>query len=195
MPYPGRVDITDGPVTLSVTRRVRPGREADFEAWAAEGSRTASTFPGHLGVGVLRPTPGGPPEYTLVVRFDRYANFKSWQESPERAAWLGRAFDLIEGEPREQVQPGMEFWFTPPASGTLRQPPRWKMAALTVLALYPVNLGLNLLLGPLLDDLGLSARLLVLAVLIVVLMTYGVMPLVTRAFAGWLHPSDRAGQA
>jgi len=182
------MDITDGPVTLSVTRRVKPGREAEFEAWAAEGSRAASGFPGHLGVGVLRPTPGGPPEYTLVVRFDRYAHFKSWQESPERAAWLARAEGLIEGEARETVQPGMEFWFTPPASPTLRQPPRWKMTFLTILALYPVNLLLNVAFGELLQHLALPVRLLVLAVLIVVLMTYGVMPLITRLFSGWLHP-------
>lgn len=181
-------DVTDGPVTMSVTRRVRAGREGEFEAWAAGLSAEAGRFPGHLGVGVIRPARVGPREYTVVVRFSDFASFRAWQDSPQRAAWLARSRDLLEGEPRESVTGGLEFWFTPPESPVLRQPPRWKMALLTVVALYPLNLLLNLLLAPHLTGWPLAGRLLLLAVLVVGLMTYAVMPWVTRIFAGWLRP-------
>ncbi|AFZ68048.1 antibiotic biosynthesis monooxygenase [Deinococcus peraridilitoris] len=180
-------DSEAGPVTLSVTRNVRRGREADFEAWAATLNRAARDFPGHLGIGVLRPPGGSGGPYTMVVRFASYRELRSWQESRVRAELLEQGRELIEGQPTEQLA-GLEFWFTPPASPTLRQPPRWKMAALTVLALYPLNLLLNVLLSPLLSSWPLALRLLLLAVLVVVVMTYAVMPMVTRVFRSWLSP-------
>jgi antibiotic biosynthesis monooxygenase (ABM) superfamily enzyme len=46
----------DGPVTVSVARRVRPGREAQYEAWVRGITAAAARFPGHLGINVLRPS-------------------------------------------------------------------------------------------------------------------------------------------
>ncbi|WP_045233716.1 hypothetical protein, partial [Deinococcus pimensis] len=158
--------------------------------WAAGLSAEAGRFPGHLGVGVIRPARVGPREYTLVVRFSDFGSFRAWQDSPQRAAWLARASELIEGEPRESVTGGLEYWFTPPDSPVLRQPPRWKMVLLTVLALYPLNLSLNLLFAPHLTAWPLAARLLLFAVLVVSMMTYLVMPWVTRLFAPWLSPTE-----
>ena len=43
------------PVTVTVARRVAPGREAEFEQWSAELTRRAARFPGFLGAGLLRP--------------------------------------------------------------------------------------------------------------------------------------------
>ena len=182
-------DVNDGPVTLSVTRNVKAGCEAQFEAWVVNFNVAARAFPGSQGIGVIRPPAGSGGPYTMVIRFDTYEHLRAWQDSSVRAQWLARARDLIEGESTEQLS-GLEFWFTPPASPTLRQPPRWKMAVLTVLALYPVNLLLNVLLGPFIAGVPLALRLLLLAVLVVLVMTYTVMPVVTRLFRSWLYPRE-----
>ena len=77
----------------------------------------------------------------------------------------------------------------------MQHPPRWKMALVTILAIYPtVNL-VNISLRPLIG--GLSPWLAGLAAIpiIVLLMTYVVMPLMTRVFAGWLFPAAKEVQS
>ena len=41
-----------GPVTISVARRVVPGRESDYEQWLKGITADALRFPGHMGVNV-----------------------------------------------------------------------------------------------------------------------------------------------
>ena len=43
------------PVTVTIARRVAPGREAEFEAFSSALTRAATTHPGFLGAGMLRP--------------------------------------------------------------------------------------------------------------------------------------------
>ncbi len=179
------MDFSD-PVTLSVTRRVRSDRTAEFEMWIHGITQAARSFDGHLGSGVISPIQGGPLEYTMVLRFDQYQNFKVWQESEVRSFWLERSTPLLDGEPVVNVTPGLEFWFTPPQAEMLRQPPRWKMVLLTLLGLYPVSLLLNLEVSPLLQTLPLWLRVLLTSSAIVTVMTYLVMPNITRGFTAWL---------
>jgi uncharacterized protein len=71
---------SSGPVTTTVTRRVKPGHEAAYEEFLAGIIAAASRFPGHLGVEVFRPTrPGG--EYRTVYRFDSAARLRHWLDS------------------------------------------------------------------------------------------------------------------
>jgi len=42
------------PVTVTVARRVAPGREGEFEAWAEKLTRASALFPGFLGAGLQR---------------------------------------------------------------------------------------------------------------------------------------------
>jgi antibiotic biosynthesis monooxygenase (ABM) superfamily enzyme len=174
------------PVNLLVRRRIRPGREAEYEALLTEATARLAGLPGHRGTGVIRPAPGER-EYTLLARFDNLASAAGWELSPERAAWLARVDPLIDGEVSFEKQPGLDFWFTPPASPTLRQPPRWKMTLLTLAALYPLSLGSALLLAPAVGHWPLGVRALAQAALVVPVMTSLVMPLVTRLAAPWLR--------
>jgi antibiotic biosynthesis monooxygenase (ABM) superfamily enzyme len=57
----------DDPVTVLYSRRVKPGREADFETWARGIVAAARRFPGHLGASVLD-APGSR-EYHILFTF------------------------------------------------------------------------------------------------------------------------------
>jgi antibiotic biosynthesis monooxygenase (ABM) superfamily enzyme len=57
-----------GPVTATVTRRVKPGHEAAYEEFLAGIGGAARAFPGYLGEEVFRPTAAGG-EYRIVYRF------------------------------------------------------------------------------------------------------------------------------
>lgn len=184
---PGGTHPIGDPVSLVVRRQVRPGHEAAFEDLIGELVRLLSTWPGHRGTGVIRP-PAGLYEYLMVVRFDDVGHAAAWQASPQRQEWLDRLAPHLDGETSIEHQPGLEFWFTPPGSPVLAQPRRWKMTAVTVLALYPTSLAITLLVGPSLAHLPLPLRSLLQSLLVVPLMTYAVMPWATRTFRRWLKP-------
>ncbi len=57
-----------GPVTTTVTRRIRPGHEAAYEQFLEGIIAAASRFPGHLGVEVFRPQSAAAGEYRIVYR-------------------------------------------------------------------------------------------------------------------------------
>ena len=59
------------PVTTTVTRRIKPGHEAAYEAFLAGISGAARAFPGYLGVEVFRPAPGQGGEYRTIYRLTR----------------------------------------------------------------------------------------------------------------------------
>jgi NhaA family Na+:H+ antiporter len=89
----------DPPVTLSVTRRVRPGREREFEEFLRGLTETTSKFPGYLGTQIFRP-PRGEREFRVVFSFDRESNLHAWKESEERRAWNAIGDELAEEPPR-----------------------------------------------------------------------------------------------
>ena len=177
-----------GPVTTTVTRRVKPGHEAAYEEFLEGIIAAASGFPGYLGVDVFRPDdPGG--EYRIVYRFDRADHLRGWLDSDEHAAWVERAEPHAAGPTRTQFVTGLETWFTLPARPGARPPPPYKMALLTWITIFPLITGVVVVLGPLLEGMALVPRLAVTTAVTVPLMTWVVMPRVTRALRSWLYPT------
>jgi antibiotic biosynthesis monooxygenase (ABM) superfamily enzyme len=70
-----------------------------------------------------------------------------------------------------------------------KAPPRYKMALLTWAGAFPLLTAVNVLLGPLLVALPLPGRTLLMTGLLVSLLTYVIMPRLTRLCAAWLSPS------
>ncbi|MGD1914360.1 MAG: hypothetical protein ACFB2X_27050 [Rivularia sp. (in: cyanobacteria)] len=66
------------------------------------------------------------------------------------------------------------------------QPPRYKLFLLTWLAIYPLITGILLLFGQQLSLLPLPLRTLILTGVLVYLMTFWVMPNLTKQFQTWL---------
>jgi uncharacterized protein len=179
--------VGDAPVTVAVSRHVVPGREADFAEWARGISADAARFPGHLGAGHIRPARADD-EHTIVYRFDTRKHFNAWQDSEERRRWMETSRDLIVGEPRVQMATGLEYWFTDPSCAVGPPPRVWKQALLTWLGLYPTVLVVAYSIGALIAEWPLPARSVVTTALSVILMTWVVMPVVTRVFRGFLRP-------
>jgi antibiotic biosynthesis monooxygenase (ABM) superfamily enzyme len=63
------------------------------------------------------------------------------------------------------------------------------MTVLTVAAVFAITLAFQLLVAPHVTSWPMAARLLVSAVVVVVLLGYVVMPVLSRLFRRWLHPS------
>jgi antibiotic biosynthesis monooxygenase (ABM) superfamily enzyme len=184
-PPPG----ADGPVTTTVTRRVKQGHEAFYDQFLAGINAAASRFPGHLGVEVFRPESATTGEYRIVYRFDTGEHLRAWLESDERAAWLERAEPHVIGPMRTRFVTGLETWFTLPDRPGAPPPPPYKMALLTWLTIFPLITLVVIALDPLLDKLDLVPRLAVTTAVTVPIMTWLVMPRITRLLRSWLYPT------
>jgi len=172
-----------GPLTVVVTWRVRKGREKEFEAWRHEIASAALKFPGHMGVNVILPS-GAEPEYVVIFRFDTYEHLRAWQESDIRRELLRKAEPFRETPPSYRLESGLEYWFSPP--GVPASPPRWKMALVTVLGVWPTSTLVSWLLTPLIGGLPSALRGLLTSVGIVILLTWVIMPLLVKILKRWL---------
>lgn len=187
-------DSVDPPVTVVISRKVKPGCEEAFEKFISGITAAAMTFEGHLGTNVFRPSNPEDHEYQIIFKFDRASNLRIWQESECRRQWLARAESLRLEPPTIKVITGLETWFTLPSSKPIIPPPRHKMAIVTLIALFPSIQLANLALVPLLKLLPLPLLLqsLIVTAILVLLMTYILMPRMTKLLAKWLYPQRRS---
>jgi antibiotic biosynthesis monooxygenase (ABM) superfamily enzyme len=184
-------DNAEGPITITVSRTVKPGREADYEAWSKEIIRAGSAFPGFLGVNVLKPARETGGEYVSIYRFDTYAHGRAFQNSSERAKLLKQLEDrdIVEGEPDIKQVTGLETWFELPEVPASATPSPHRMAIVLIGVVFVLVLAISYTLGPYMQSLPLAVRVLILVTLQVLLMTYVVMPRVTRLLKNWLYKS------
>lgn len=182
----------DPPVTVVISRRVKPGCEKAFEKFISGITAAAMTFEGHLGANVFRPSSPKDHEYQIIFKFDRASNLRIWEESECRRQWLARAESLRLEPAKIRVITGLETWFTLPSPKPIVPPPRYKMAVITLLALFPLIQLANLILVPIFKPLPPLLSSLIITVIIILLMTYVVMPRMTKLFSRWLYPKKRS---
>lgn len=176
---------TDAPVTWIISRQCIAGKEADYERWIAGISAEMQHFPGYEGVNIIRPNAGSG-EYVLILRFDTYEHLRLWEQSDARKVWLAKLQPLTRGETKTQVLTGMEYWFTLPNQGQV-MPARYKMVLLSWLGLFPMSLVVALFLQEPLAFIALPVRIALTNLVLLALMTYVVMPRLTRLFKRWLY--------
>lgn len=174
-------------LTVVVHRRIKPEREAEFEKTIQSFVQFALGFPGHRGINVLRPPAGGR-DYTVVDSFSDESARSKFKASAEYRDWMRRLGEFTEGDPRIEELSGLEGWFTLPEQAGLAKPPKYKMAVATFLGVFPVVMLLSLILGPVIRSWHFILSNAVFNAFVVALLTWVVMPLVTRALHRWLFP-------
>jgi len=185
----------DSPVTVVISRRVKPGCEAKFEAFLAGVTTTCGQFPGYLGSSIFRPASADDPEYRVAFKFDRLSNLRRWESSEERQTWFAQAAELTDRPPDIQVLTGLETWFTLPGKATIVPPVRYKMALVTWMAVFPLITVISIVLRQQLSLLPTILRVMVVTAIAVPIMTYFLMPKMTLLFAKWLYPNSFAHAA
>ncbi|PYC76040.1 antibiotic biosynthesis monooxygenase [Micromonospora arborensis] len=182
------------PVTVAIARRVDPGRASEMVAWMRAGTALAEAFPGFLGAGWVQSGPGSA-EWHMLYRFADAETLRRWEESPQRHWWLSSAQGIVE-HTRVERRTGIEGWFDPPLEHSVEHsvepvaptsPPRWKQAVTIWLAFFPLSLSATLLTSHFLAAVPLPARVLLMTLCLTPLMTYLVLPRITRALHWWLH--------
>jgi antibiotic biosynthesis monooxygenase (ABM) superfamily enzyme len=177
------------PIHIAITRRVLPGREEEFQEALREFFQHSFAHGGVLGATMLVPPPGSDSrEFGILRTFASEQERDAFYSSPIFKAWEERCRPLTESDSwTQRPLHGLEAWFR---GGEDPRPPRWKMALVTLAGVYPTSLVLGLLLAPALHGLPRAAGTLIMAGVMVLCLTWAVMPALTKMLHSWLHPSN-----
>lgn len=170
--------------TAVVARKIKRGRESEYERWLARVAAALHSAPGYDGMtAISSPDPQGSVR-TLLVRFVSAKALSDWEASTIRhvLAEDGNRFSTA----YYQTAPGVEAFFSVP--GPLPPPPRWKMCVLTIPTVYVlINLVLFfLLLVPGIAEWPAAVRMVPVICVMTLLLTYVFLPAVSKLFAPWL---------
>lgn len=168
---------------------VAPDRDRHFEDAQARLAARIASFSGFEGSAVLGPRDNG--RWFAVLRFRTEHQLDEWMRSRER----------MEALPELRSELTEDFTVTRSTSfgsivrlqdGKARITPAWKTAMLILLVLYPTVMTISRFLGPVLVERGtpiwLSTWLS--QIVSVGLLTWLLMPAVTKRFRRWLDPVD-----
>jgi antibiotic biosynthesis monooxygenase (ABM) superfamily enzyme len=176
-------------VSLVISTRVLPGKEAAFRAWNQRINGAQAHYPGFQGFKITPPVPNVQEDWLTVVQFDNQAHLDAWLTSPDRKKLLDEGSSIFTESHTRTVRSAFAQWF--PLEGAAGAAPVWKMNMLVLLGLYPIVFlfGFFVQTPFLMGTFGMPfwASLFVGNVVGVLLLTY-VVPWVSTRFAWWLKP-------
>lgn len=175
-------------VSFVIQHHVKPDQHAQYEEWLHKITKTAAGFPGHLGAHIVRPSEGND-YYQISVRFDSRANAERWVNSDMRCEMVKEIQSIISEPERLDIKSGIDYWFTAVTEGH-KAPKRWKQWLTSVSVIWPLTMVIPLLLRPLFKAVPILGHFgimqLLVAMCVVFMVVFVVMPPYTRAIAKWL---------
>lgn len=177
-------------VTAVISHTVKPGLVSAYEDWMHRIIPVAKGFPGYLGVNILRPDAGTPSDYVIVLHFDKCDHLLKWLNSPERSDLISQARPLIQDKESVQVLTGLETWFVLPKRPMRSPPPRYKMALLTWMGVFTTLTVVGRLIQMVLAPFPPLLTQFITVGAVVFILTYLIMPYLTRLFYRWLYPKQ-----
>ncbi|MCD2513390.1 antibiotic biosynthesis monooxygenase [Comamonas endophytica] len=175
--------IEKTPVARILRCHAKPGRAEDCMALLEGLLQGSRQIPGCVFASLIPPAAEREP-HQFVQRFATLQDLARWQESAGHAQWRERLEQMAEVVDAGPIE-GLQVWTAPPVPVAV--PPKWKLTVVSWMGIFPlvaVSLGL---LTPLLQSWPFLARILLVTVLVVSLMSYVVMPRLVRWMGWWLR--------
>ena len=186
LPETGADPATDGSVTVLVSRKVLQADEKAFMDALKVRLRDFDRFPGTAGSRIFRRQSGDGVEFSILQHFVSQAGHDAWLTSPQFARWREEVAPPVPTPGHVHRYSGMESFFV--SAKAPDAPLRWKMVLLLLLVVYPLSLAISTWGAPVLASLPVLLGTLLTSVFMVWLMTYVLVPILTRVFQSWLQP-------
>ncbi len=200
-PIAERVDRGERPTATEAVVSVVPARRAaEYAAARGEIDRAAAEFPGFVRIEHHPPSNPRDRTWTTVLAFETGEDLARWRDSPERARSVSR-IRKIAPDVAKVLPWGFGRWFAVDAA-TGERTPAWKQAMVVLAVLYGMVSVLDITLGNYLGA-GIAIRgdtwvaglgtqmpivVFVLNLIGTALLTWVLMPVITRAMQWWLRP-------
>ena len=179
------------PITTVLKIKPAVGLEEECLQWMQETAVIVSDFKGFLSREIYKSI-DQEGVITTVFTFDSKENLDHWEESKTRSKRIELGESYVDHLVEKKQFTGLEFWFDSNDNSKKKPSPvRWKMLVVTIVIIFilintfipVVQLGLNML------DLNVLFQSLIGVTLMVSLMTYLIMPFVTKLLMTWLVKS------
>lgn len=168
----------------AIVLTAREGKVAEFEDCLVRFVQQSFADPGVTGVHLMRPAQDSTSrEFLLHRSFASKEHSRQFYESEMFQRYQQEMEPLLEKDAVIRPLHGLEAFFR---SGST-PPPRWKMAIVTWLAVFPAVAIMSRLISPLLEGWHPLAITAVVVSAVVVTLTWVVMPWLTGLLKFWLH--------
>lgn len=175
--------------TMVIVTDIKPGKEAEYRAWADRIQKLQATFPGYIG-SFVQPPQHQETGWTTVLRFDSEPHLDAWLKSDQRTAMLKQSEALVTGFRAQRVDTSFPGWVpNDPATG--KPPSMWKTGCLVLLTLFPLVMLEIRFLNPHLRSLNPAVATFIGNMITVALTTWPLMPIAIFGFHAWLFPEDQ----
>ena len=142
--------LPPGPLTVVVSRRIRPSREAEYAEWVEGTLAEMRRFPGFLNSSVSKPS-GRQKQWVLRHTWASPQHLRAWDDSEELAARVTTLLPLVEGDTDLQYVPEAGEGGATSTLAALRNPRQLRtevLAGLVVaLALIPEAISFSIIAG------------------------------------------------
>jgi uncharacterized protein len=174
-------------VTSLISRSIKPGYEKDYDDWLKRFLEFERKALGYLGTTVVLPGGTNSNIRYIIRRFTDKASMDIWDNSPDVQRLLQEANKYSR---HYETATGLETWFVLPDLKLGLPPPRWKMSIVVFVAAYTTSLLSRSLLGSILSEWPLIASSIIFTAILVVSLTYLLLPLLSRFLRRWLYPEE-----
>ena len=178
------------PVSVHIVRIVKAGQEKAFEESLRDFFVSAKPIPGQLSVSVVRPLASeASQEWGILRTFDSEQHRDEFYSSRLFREYESHIAQYTDCPAKITQISGLETWFAIPGTKAIVPPPKWKMALVTYVAVYLTSslvsqsIGTSVQTYPRWLASGISVA------IVVVALTWVVMPLMVRVFRPWLYQS------
>jgi antibiotic biosynthesis monooxygenase (ABM) superfamily enzyme len=178
------------------------GQERRFNQWYGRLVDAARQFEGYTRTDLCPPLDcgDGVVKWYYIVHFSTPENLKRWLKSDLREQLLEEGQDTFLAYRYKSFTTGLEGWFSNQFGGDGERkslgPPPWKQVFSVVLGLYPTLMVQGIMFGALgiMATWPLPTSMVVNNLITSSLLTWLVMPMVTRLLSFWLYPAYRMSQ-
>ena len=182
--------------SLVVEHTVSKGKGLAFRWWHRKLTRSARTFQGYLRTDLYSPIQGSDQmKWYSIVHFDTPEHLNQWLKSRDREAMIGSGSGVFSSYRFMSFATGLEGWFSSNSGGEQMGlgPPAWKQNLAIILGLYPVVMIQSLVFGALglMQGWSLPSSMIVNNLITSSILTWAVMPLVSKVMGFWLYPASQ----